>query len=253
VYGMAECCLAVTFSAVGSPLRVEHVDRQALSRTGEALVSEASGGGTVPVFGVGHPVEGVDVSVRDPAGRQCPDGVLGTIWVKSEMFMERYQGGPNGAAAAGGPEWFDTGDLGYLREGTLFYFERVADCMRQRGTLFRPRDFEVFCSRIPEIKRGRSAVFAGTGADGHQEVHLLIETGTLYREKYVEIVESLNALHRAHLGTVPDHVYVVARGSILQTSSGKLRRGKCRERIADGSFDVHFQFDNRRGEVLYCK
>jgi fatty-acyl-CoA synthase len=255
VYGMSECCLAVTISTPGDPLRVEHVDRETLSATGEAVPGAERAARTVPVFAVGSPIDGVRVSVRDDRGRELPDGFLGTIWVNSTMVMEEYLDSPDETSAVMQDGWFNTRDLGYVRDGTLFYFERVADCMRHHGTLYRPKDFEVLCTRIPDIKRGRSAAF-GMRADAvaeHEDIHLVIETGTLYEEKYREIVNGLNALHQAELGRVADFVYVVARGSIPQTSSGKLQRGKCRSRVIDGSFDVHFHFDNRRGEVLYCK
>jgi acyl-CoA synthetase (AMP-forming)/AMP-acid ligase II len=255
VYGMAECCLAVTFSTPGAPLHIEHVDREALAATGEAIRSASRSANTVAVFAVGRPIPGVEVSVRDDRGRERPGGFLGTIWVKSTMVMQEYLDAPHVTRAALRDGWFDTGDLGYLRDGTLFFFERAADCIRRGGKLYRPKDFEVVCSRIPDIKRGRSAAFGVRveSDDGQHDVHLLIETGTLYREKYLEIVNALNAAHGDLLGCVADQVYVVARGSIPQTSSGKLQRGKCRTRILDRSFDVHFHFDNRRGEVLYCK
>ncbi|OAT83625.1 hypothetical protein A6M21_08045 [Desulfotomaculum copahuensis] len=257
VYGLAESCVAVTFSETCSRLKYDVINWERLNREGRAVSAFPAKRQTLRVISVGRPISGQQVKICAPGGEDLPDEMLGEICIKSTMLMSGYHNLPVDTGRAFRDGWFLTGDLGYMRDGILYFFERRRDMIRRGGRIYRPKDFEHYCWRVPDIKRGRSAVVGldcGDQLDGeNQLVCLLIETGTFYMEKYMEIIEQLNMIYLDELGEVPDFVHVVARGSIPSTSSGKLQRYKCRRKVLDGSFDTNFIYNNRKKEVVFYK
>jgi acyl-CoA synthetase (AMP-forming)/AMP-acid ligase II len=256
VYGLAESCLAISFSETNSSIIIDHIDWDCLNMNKTILSRKPEKRRTLKVISVGKPVKGQQIKISDGNVNDLPDDVLGEIYVKSEMLLKEYHNMAEETASAFKENgWFVTGDLGYLRKGVLFFFERKSEIIIRNGKIFRPKDFENICWRIQEIKRGRSAVIGLDSGDGNknQDIYLLIETGTLYNEKYIEIIENLNNIYLDELGELPDYVYVLARGSIPQTSSGKLKRYKCRQNVKADAFDTYFKYDNKNKKIIYYK
>jgi acyl-CoA synthetase (AMP-forming)/AMP-acid ligase II len=255
VYGMAENCLGVTFSELNSSINMDYIDWPTLNQEKRAVSTTEQKRNTLRVLAVGKPIAGQQVIICDDAGNELPDEMLGEICVKSNSLMSGYHNLPAETNEVFRDGWFLTEDLGYKRNGVLYFFERKKDLINRNGKLYRPKDFEHFCWGIDDIKRGRSVVVGleKTPGCGNQDIYLLIETGLFYSEKYIEIIESLNEIYLQELGEIPDYVYVVPRGSIPQTSSGKLERYKCRNKIKDSSIEKNFIYDNISKQVLFCK
>ncbi|MDR3600912.1 MAG: AMP-binding protein [Desulfosporosinus sp.] len=255
VYGLAEACLGVTFSELNSSVSMDYVNWATLNQAKQAVSTTEQKRDTLRVVAVGKPVSGQQVIICDNEGKEQPDEMLGEICIKSNMLMSGYQNLPLVTNEVFRDGWLRTDDLGYKRDGVFYFFERKKDLINRKGKLFRPKDFEHFCWGIQDIKRGRSVVVGLEKTVGceDQDIYLLIETGLFYSEKYTEIIESLNELYLEELGEIPDYVYVVPRGSIPQTSSGKLQRYKCRNKIKDGSIETNFIYDNIAKQVMFCK
>jgi len=255
VYGLAEACLGVTFSELNSSVNMDYVNWSTLNQEKQAVLTTEQKRETLRVVAVGKPISGQRVIICDDEGNELPDEMLGEICIKSNMLMSGYQNLPLVTNEVFRDGWLRTEDLGYKRDGVYYFFERKKDLINRKGKLFRPKDFEHFCWGIQDIKRGRSVVFGleKTVGSEDQDIYLLIETGLFYSEKYTEIIESLNVIYLEELGEIPDYVYVVPRGSIPQTSSGKLQRYKCRNKIKDGSIETNFIYDNISKRVMFCK
>nr|WP_055503636.1 AMP-binding protein [Nonomuraea pusilla] len=77
--------------------------------------------------GVGRPSGGVDVSVRDAAGRVLPEGEEGEVLLRSRAVMSGYAGGRGDRAAFARDGFVRTGDRGYIdHRGRLRLVGRVA-------------------------------------------------------------------------------------------------------------------------------
>jgi acyl-CoA synthetase (AMP-forming)/AMP-acid ligase II len=79
---------------------------------------------------VGRPVEGVEVSILDPAGRALPAGDHGEIHVRSEARFEGYVSGGEDREREG---LFPLGDVGWLDDEGFLHVEGRADDMAVVG------------------------------------------------------------------------------------------------------------------------
>lgn len=99
-----------------------------------------------------------EVRVVDVDGRDVPDGETGeitcrprTAHVMSEGYVSSAPGSP-GLRVVNHPEWFRTGDLGFLDEAkNLTYVDRVKDSLRRRGENVSSVEVEQTVMRHPAV------------------------------------------------------------------------------------------------------
>jgi hypothetical protein len=117
VYGLAECCLAATFTNVDEAPRWESVDRLELA-AGRATPAE--GDGAVRIASVGTPIPEHELLVVDEHGKPVPDRAVGHIVVRGPSIMrERERAVPkrlsSGSSIACADGRSDRGDVLGLR------------------------------------------------------------------------------------------------------------------------------------------
>ncbi|MEW2414985.1 AMP-binding protein [Streptomyces sp. NPDC046866] len=118
---------------------------------------------------VGRPAPGVEVEVRDPAGRPLPAGSTGEVWTRSAAMMTGYWGRPDLTAAAIRDGWLRTGDLGHLdADGYLHLDDRLADAVLVDGDNVYCLPVEAALTRHPAI--ARAAVVGRPSATTGEEV-----------------------------------------------------------------------------------
>lgn len=230
VYGLAEATLAVTYpTGERGPGRWLGVQPGVLAREGR--VAE----GPRKLSSVGTPVPGVDIQVRDDAGKSLPEGRLGRIFVKSPSLMQGYFADPQATAEVRSGAWLDTGDLGFVDAGELFIAGRAKDLVIIRGANYPPQEFED-CLAGLEVVRPGWVVAAGFIPEGSDSEELLIlaertdnlEGGDPVREIRRAILEATGV--RAHT------VLMLPRDTLRRTSSGKIRRREALQRFLAGEF-----------------
>ncbi len=205
-YGMAETTLAVTFGAG---------DR--IPRVHDGNVS------------CGSPIPNTKVVIRDSDGSPLPEGVQGEITVQSESLCSGYAGdtAPDQGPIRDG--WLHTGDRGYLRDGELYVTGRYKDLIIIDGTNIDPDEIEVIADETVGSAGGRSGAFS-IEVGGRERVVLVSETaprpGDVLQAWNRKIGDRVAKLFGFRLY---DMVFV-RRGGLSKTSSGKVQRGRLRER-----------------------
>ncbi|WLI75267.1 amino acid adenylation domain-containing protein [Kosakonia sp. H02] len=95
-----------------------------------------------PSIPYGLPLSGQQYRVvrEEEAGHfiDCPDGVTGELWIGGEGLAQGYLGDPERSAErfvydADDSRWYRTGDLGYWREGLLFFVGRLDTQVKVHG------------------------------------------------------------------------------------------------------------------------
>jgi acyl-CoA synthetase (AMP-forming)/AMP-acid ligase II len=226
-YGLAEAALCVTAPLPGTPPRSEWIARAALRR-GRA-VPTAAGDAAVAVASVGHPLGGSAVRI---AGASA-EGEVGEILVRGPSVMAGYFGDPGASARVLQDGWLHTGDLGYLRGDELFVCGRCKDAVVVRGASYYAVEVEAAVEDVPGTRVGRAVVFDEPGP--YDEGALVVVCEIQARASPAAVRAGILANVHARLGTVPARVVLVPPRTLPVTTSGKLRRGACRERYAAGS------------------
>ena len=138
-----------------------------------------------------------------------------------EVFEARLEGGDEGCLR--------TGDLGFLAGGELYVTGRLKDLIILRGRNHYPQDLEATAGRChPALVPGGAAAFAVETARGEG----LVLFHEIDRRREGEAREARDALRLAvtaeHAVEI-HHVAVIRAGALPRTTSGKVRRGRCRQ------------------------
>ncbi len=198
---------------------------------------------------------GLQVAIVDPAARlRVAGGAEGEIWARGPSVAQGYFGQPEASRATFGAHlegedgaWLRTGDLGCLVDGELYVTGRLKDVVVTRGGKHAAEDIEdtVDRERLPPLRAGACAAFAHD--DG--EVERLVVVQEVERGARVEawsvVAEQIAAAVAEAHGAPADVVSLVRAGSIPRTTSGKVRRGACRNLFAQGALDEIHRRDAR--------
>lgn len=224
VYGLSEAALAVTFSALGRPFESRRFEREALSRDG--IARQAPEGREI--VSVGRPVPGFRLRILDEAGRELPEGRVGRVWIRGPSLMEGYLDDPEATARALRDGWLDTGDLGFLADGELYLTGRAKDVIILRGRNYAPEEIERAVEGIPGVRTGCviAASWLPEDAEGERLALFVEAARTAGPEELGELPEACRAAVLGGTGLAVDQVEVLPPGTLLRTSSGKLRRAE---------------------------
>lgn len=109
----------------------------------ETLLVTANSPATGAVEGsVGRILPGMALSIRDASGRECPAGEAGEIFIKTPHLMAGYLDYATGKVKPVDAEWFPTGDVGILADGSLRLTGRVKDLIIRGGLNISPMALE---------------------------------------------------------------------------------------------------------------
>lgn len=162
---------------------------------------------------------GVRLRVVDGAGRPCPVGTEGEVWVQGPTVTRGYLANPAEMAGSYGEGWFRTGDLGTLDEdGYLFLTGRIKNLINRGGEKISPEHVEDILAGCPGVVE--AAVFAVPDSVYGQRVGaaVVVRDGeNLGPEQILHYCR-----HRLSAFEVPGSLEVV--GSLPHTAKGGLDR-----------------------------
>ncbi len=228
-YGMAEMSLAISFSELDAPVRLDTIDRALAERSGMARPVDPSTRGARTFVSCGRVLPGHELKVADEKGNALPERHIGRVLVKGPSMMSGYYGRPEETARVIDEDgYLDTGDLGYLLDGEIYITGRSKDMILHNGRNIWPQDIEWVVERKVEAMRsGDVAAFGVEDEDGGERVVVLVQCRLRKPSAQEELRRQVaRAVHEA-LG-VECEVVLVAPRSLPQTSSGKLSRRRAR-------------------------
>ncbi|WP_370947028.1 fatty acyl-AMP ligase [Amycolatopsis sp. cg5] len=240
-YGLAEHTLIVSMGTSGRLA----LDRAELERGRVVPVDGEPDSRAAVFYGSGWVTKpSAEVRIVDPDTLMpCARDRVGEIWIDSLTKARGYWGLESQSEATfeartadGGPgRYLRTGDIGFLRHGELFVTGRLKDLIILYGHNYAPEDIEssVRASHRSVRKGGVAAFSIPPADDGSTVERLIVFAECAVADPADELVQEIGRavrrqVHADH-GLVCDDV-VVATDLVLKTSSGKLRRGACRER-----------------------
>ena len=230
-YGLAEASLIVAGRDLDRKVVVRTVDKKSLL-DGHVEFVAAQAGDAQSLASSGKLCAGVKLSIRNPNSRaKCGPTEVGEIWVSGANIAKGYfnkigQTRETFVIDDNGERFLRTGDLGFMdSDGELYVTGRIKDLIVIRGKNYAPHDIEhvAHMTRTP-IRLKASAAFS-IDIDGAERVVLMQEIDGRATESELSHTRSL-IIDRVscELGITLSEVCLVARGSVLRTSSGKIRR-----------------------------
>ncbi|MFD9337406.1 AMP-binding protein [Streptomyces sp. NPDC060028] len=241
-YGLAENCVAVATRTPLTPTTVRSFDRRALGegrlvaaadRHGAPACADAA---VQQLVGHGAAVSGTRVRITAIGGGRdaLPDGRVGEIHVGGDSATAR-------TATAGGrweaahPDGFvPTGDLGAFVEGELFVVGRLKESFKYAGLLYAPADLEaVAAAACPESVTAVVVVPVAPQDEPAESIVVFLEYSpsrtasagdAAYADDESRMADTLRLALRKEFHMPVRDVFVVARGMLPRTASGKVQR-----------------------------
>ncbi len=243
-YGLAEATLVVSAERRENRPAMRTVDAEALSA--RRIEPTRDGRRSARLVGSGRIGVGVSVAIVDPeTGAPLPDDRVGEVRVSSPGVSRGYWRRPAETAATFGDpaerRWLRTGDLGFLDGETLYITGRIKDVIIVNGANRAPQDIEESAERAHDAVRPN---FVAAFADERGEREHLMVVAEL-RRGASDTVDLDAVLQRVVRRIASDHevpvdeAYLVRRGQVPKTTSGKIRRSTCRDLLRRGALEVH--------------
>ena len=228
-YGLAEATLAVTFAPINNGVQGMHVDAGALTDRSIAVQVRADGRKYNEFVNCGLPLPGHTVKVVDETGEELPDLRVGSVLMSGPSIMTGYYNNAEVTAnALKHGNWLDTGDLGFIHEGSLYITGRRTDVIIVNGRNIRAQDIEALAEDQPEVRTRQTSAFSITDENGDNTIALVIECRLSSQEKRQSLTTRLQRLVYSAFG-VRCLVELVPPHTLPRTSSGKLSRTAARK------------------------
>lgn len=235
VYGLAEGTLGLAFPAFGRGPRLDPVQREVFTRTGQAVSAEAEEPEPLMFVSCGYPLPGHQIRIVDSAGYEVPERQEGRLEFSGPSATSGYFRNPEASRDLERDGWVDSGDLAYIAEGEVFITGRAKDIIIRAGGNLHPYELEEAVGNLPGIRKGCVAAFGSTDpVSGTERLVVLAETRNTDAEQQTLLRAQIDALIVDMLGAPADDVVLAPPQTVLKTSSGKIRRAASRERYESG-------------------
>ncbi|MFF5337426.1 amino acid adenylation domain-containing protein [Streptomyces sp. NPDC013181] len=251
-YGLAESTLAVSVAAPASEPVFVDVSAAGLEQRRVVPPTEAADRSTL--VGCGTNIdERQRIRIVDPEShRPCGPEEVGEIWVSSPSVASGYWGREEATeqtfratTTEGDGPYLRTGDLGFLRDGTLFVCGRIKDLVIIGGRNLYPQDIEA-CAGVahPGIRRNLCAATGLPGVDGGPERLLVVAEVERHVEdtEHPEIARAIRNAVTAGFEVQVDTVVLIRAASMPRTSSGKIQRHACAQGFLAGELKERYRW-----------
>jgi 1-acyl-sn-glycerol-3-phosphate acyltransferase len=236
VFGLAECSVGLCMPKVLRGPRFDRVNRAAFEQ-GHATPATPEDGHPNVFVSLGPALPEHEIKVVNDAGEAVPEREVGRLLFKGPSMTAGYYLNDEATAAIRRDHGFlDTGDLAYIADGELFIAGRLKDLIIRGGRNLVASEIEEAASEVTGVRKGCVAAFGVTEErSGTEQVVIVAETKARSRAERDEIERQVIERVATAIGAPPDVVRLVKPGSVLKTSSGKIRRNDTRALFLSGA------------------
>jgi amino acid adenylation domain-containing protein len=246
-YGLAEATLAITGKATKDQSHIFHADKSALEQGRYRRAADEHRSRALVSCGTYRADE--EVVIVDADNKAVPDGVVGEIWNRGPCVARGYWNNPTATAETFGAYLQDgrgpflrTGDLGFLHDGELIITGRRKSLVIIRGRNFYPHDLEQTVSSCHEIfsSTGVAVVGVPCGEYGQDMLVVVAEARRgLEASTLEELFAAVNTAISEEFDLVVGETVLIGPGTLLKTSSGKIRHAEIARRYQTNELGVH--------------
>lgn len=230
VYGLAESSVGLAFPPLNQGVIIDRIQRQPFMSSGHAIPADNIDTNALRFVACGQPLSGHEIRIADEQGNELPERQEGKLQFRGPSATSGYLRNHEATKKLFVGDWLDTGDLAYISEGNLFVTGRTKDIIIRAGRNLYPHELEEAIGDIPDIRKGRVAVFgASSSQSGTERLIILAETRKKDPATLEKLRKRINEVSVDLLGDPADDIVIAPPNTVLKTSSGKVRRSACRE------------------------
>ncbi|CDZ24035.1 amino acid adenylation protein [[Clostridium] cellulosi] len=236
-YGLAEGTIAVAFPNPGEEFMFHVLDRNHLNIGQTVKDTYKEDRNAVVFMDVGYPIYDCYVRICDEENNEIGENKIGYIQIRGGNVTTGYYNNKEATEKAITKDgWFNTGDLGFLRNKRLTITGRAKDVILVSGQNYYSQDIERIAESAEGVETGTvAAVGVFNKEHGSDDLILFIRyKGNI--ENFVSISEEVKQVINEKLGIEVSEVIPV--NELPKTSSGKVQRFKLGEGYAKGEYDL---------------
>ena len=227
-FAMAETTFALTTTRQTAPQCVFDADPASLNIGGRVKP------GARRFVSSGIPIPGTRVRISSDLEPDLPENSFGRIQALSPSLASRYFKDRVVLSSKISDGYFDTGDLGFQRDGHLFVVGRADDMIVAHGENFDPAAIEESLIGLEGVIPGRVAVFGAPVRDSATNDIVVLCESRLTRPTEIRALEGrVKQLILSVFNFLPAILRVQGPGSLVKSSSGKMARSAIRQKFLD--------------------
>jgi 1-acyl-sn-glycerol-3-phosphate acyltransferase len=203
--------------------------------SGRAVPADKHDATALHFVACGQPLPGYQIRIVDATGHEVGERQEGRLEFRGPSTTCGYFRNPEATSRLFHGAWLDSGDMAYMAGSSVCLTGRAKDIIIRAGRNIYPHELEEAIGDIAGLRRGCVAVFGSPDpVTGTERLVVLAETRQTDTAVLAQLRSEIEATVTDLLGTTPDDVVLAPPGSVLKTSSGKLRRAASRERYEQG-------------------
>lgn len=229
VYGLAESTVGLVFSDIDKTAKIDRIQRDLFMKSKVAKAA-TKGEPSLQFVSSGLPLIGHQIRIVDSFGHEVPARHEGALQFRGPSSTSGYYKNYEKSKELMDDSWLNTGDQAYIAEGELYITGRVKDIIIRAGRNIYPDQLEKAIGFIDGIRKGCVAVFGGIDKrTGTERLVILAETKVTDKEIRQRLLEKISQLANDLLGAPADEIVLAQTGTVLKTTSGKVRRFATKE------------------------
>lgn len=227
-WGMSETSSGVTYSRLRRHQpETGSVTVRLDSLTGQIAVRPYGTPGTMTLTEVGTPIGRVSLRITGDDGNPVPEGQVGRLHVTGATMLAEYHRNPEANQKAFQPDgWFDTGDLGFLRDGKLFLTGRGAEMVVINGANYPVHELEAVAGQVPGVLATYVAVGAVPDPAGGTDLLTVFFTPATADGDVAGPAAGIRSAMSRQTGLAVRQLVPVPRDQFPKTASGKIQRNE---------------------------
>jgi len=184
------------------------------------------------------PIAGTSVRIVDDYGTVANQGTVGRLQVRGSSVTTGYlEDSARNREAFAADGWFETGDLGSIRDGRLSITGRRKDVIIVNGTNYSASDIEAAAEMVEGLAPSYTAACAVRDPDAETDsVALFFHPIAGDDEALVRTIRRLAQEIGASVGVQPRYYVPVRRDEVPKTAIGKIERAKIANQFRAGAF-----------------
>jgi len=188
---------------------------------------------------VGAPIPGFSLRITDEMGNILEESKIGHLQVKGLTVTEGYYNNPKANAEAFTEDgWFDTGDLGKLKNGLLTITGRGKDEIIINGVNYYPHEIESTVESIEGVEVSYTAACAVRGTnDDTDKLAIFFHPSNPNSDQQLELISRIRSSIVKEFGIFPYYILPLFKEQIPKTEIGKIQRSKLGKTFGEGGFD----------------
>ncbi|MHB8471836.1 MAG: SDR family NAD(P)-dependent oxidoreductase [Gammaproteobacteria bacterium] len=226
-FGMAETCTCMTYEN-----QFDVVKNIVGYRLQGAEIAQRE----IPLVELGKPIPGVRIRITDSINRMLPEGAIGRLQITGTVVTPGYyQNISANDDAFVGDGWFNSGDLGFIKNGRLTVTGREKEAINIRGATIFCHEVEEVVESIEGVEPTFAAAVATPDPTTGTESLAIFYVPTM-RVPLPILQQAITREVATNIGATPLYIVPVKRERFPKTTSGKKQRLSLQKAIISGEF-----------------